>query len=67
MPGGRADVLALVTRMDGRSLSDAGRDTVSEWDAFSGQSFRGTRGVPAVLGVLGVLGVLMRVDEFVRP
>ena len=52
MPEGREDVLALVARLQGRSLFDRGADYVSEWEAYRISNLEGIVGgadeVPAL-------------------
>jgi len=41
MPDGREDVRALIDRVRGRRLQDAGKDAISDWEAFRIESFEG--------------------------
>jgi VWFA-related protein len=44
MPVGREDLLAVAARVRGRSSFDAGKDAVSEWEAFRISHFEGRGG-----------------------
>jgi hypothetical protein len=54
LPQGRDDVVALVARVRGRSLADAGRDAVSEWEAFRISQWEG-RGESGASGGAGAV------------
>jgi hypothetical protein len=48
MPEGRDDVAVVLGRVRGRSLSDEGRDAVSEWEAFRISHFEGPGGEASI-------------------